>query len=285
MKLNILTFDIEDWWVYNYYSIGKKENYLPRLNKYLDQILEILEIHSLEATFFCLGNVAAEHPNVIKKIANKGHQIGCHSNNHEFLGKLTPDEVNTDTKKALDIIENIIGEKVTVYRAPAFSITDKNKWVFEILTQNGITHDCSIFPANRSFGGFSLFDTEEPSIVSYKGIEMKEFPIVTTSILGKKIAYSGGGYFRLFPYWKIKSLFQKNNYVMTYFHIKDFDKDQVRKYGSFHGELGVLRYFKNYYGLNNNFFKFKKLMFDFQFNSVKQADLLTNWKEVPLIKL
>ena len=283
--MNILTFDIEDWWVYDYYSIGNKSDYLPRLNNYLDEILSVLELNGMQATFFCLGEVAANNPEVIRKIDKKGHQIGCHSYSHRFLGNSSPREVGEDTRKAINILENIIGKKVTAYRAPAFSIMEKNKWVFEILAKNGITHDCSIFPANRSFGGFPELKQQTPFIIKYDGIQVKEFPMSTTKLFGKEIGYSGGGYFRLFPYWKINSIVQNSNYVMTYFHIKDFDKEQIRKYGNFQGESGVFRYFKDYYGLSSNFSKFNKLVSDFNFISVEQADEVINWGEVPIIQL
>ncbi len=277
--MNILTFDIEEWWAYDHYSIGEKEDYLPRLNGYLDYILDLLEERNFKATFFCLGEVAKKEPQTIKKISSKGHQIGSHSFSHIFLGDLNPNEIKEDTRKSIDTIENIIGEKVIIYRAPAFSITEKNKWVLEILAENGITHDCSIFPSNRSFGGFPSFKYRSPAIINYNGVCIKEFPISTTNIMGKEIAYTGGGYFRLFPYWKLKSTIRKNDYVMTYFHIKDFDKEQIRRYRSFHGESAISRYIKSYYGLNNSFNKFIKLLNDFTFISVEQADALIDWNK------
>jgi len=283
--MNILTFDIEDWWLYDYHSIGKKEDYLPRLNNYLEKILNLLDLHDFQATFFCLGEVATKYPEIIKKISTRGHHIGCHSYSHRFLGDLTPVEVAEDTKRVLGVLENLTGEKVITYRAPAFSIMEKNKWVFEILAENGITQDCSIFPANRSFGGFPDFKQKQPSIIRYNEIEIKEFPMSTTTILGNEIAYSGGGYFRLFPYWKTKSIIKKSDYVMTYFHIKDFDKNQKREYRSVQEESGYQRYIKNHVGLKNNFSKFSKLLSDFNFLSVQQADKLINWDEAPKIYL
>ena len=283
--MNILSFDIEDWWVYDYYSLGKKEDYLPRLNSYLDDILFTLEKKNLEATFFCLGEVAKKYPEVIKKIASKNHQIACHSFSHKFLGDLNRREVEADTRIAIETIENIIGKKVTAYRAPAFSITEKNKWVLEVLAKNGITHDCSIFPANRSFGGFPSFGQNKPAIINYQGIQLKEFPMYTSKLFGREIVFSGGGYFRMFPYWKIKSMMKKSEYVMTYFHIKDFDCEQLKKFSSFNGESGISRYFKDYYGLNDNYDKFSKLITDFDFFSLKQADSIINWNESPIINL
>ncbi len=283
--MNILTFDIEDWWVYDYYSIGKKDNYLPRLDRYLHYILDLLDERNIQATFFCLGKVAEEYPNIIKSIAKRGHHIGCHSYSHRFWGDANPEEVADDTKKALDIIENIIGEKVIAYRAPAFSITEKTKWIIEILVDNGIEYDCSIFPASRRFGGFPNFNLDTPCVIDNHGIKIKEFPMSITRMWGREFAYSGGGYFRLFTYKTIKSLVKKNNYVMTYFHIKDFDKEQKRNYRSFQGESALINFFKNYYGLRNSFQKFRKLIEDFDFLSVEQAANTINWDEVPLVTI
>lgn len=283
--MNILSFDIEDWWVYDYYSLGNKENYLPRLNNYLDEILLELEKNNQKATFFCLGEVAKKHPEVIKKIASKNHDIGCHSFSHKFLDGLNRREVDEDTRIAIETIENIIGEKVTAYRAPAFSITEKNKWVLEVLAKNGITHDCSIFPANRSFGGFPSFNLNKPCIINYQGIELKEFPMSTSKFFGRDIVFSGGGYFRMFPYWKIKSMMLESEYVMTYFHIKDFDYEQVRKFSSFNEESAISRYFKDYYGLKYNYEKFSKIISNFDFVSLSQADSIINWNDAPIINI
>lgn len=283
--MNILTFDIEDWWVYEYYKLGNSSDYLPRLNWYLNEILDLLDERGFKATFFCLGEVANKYPNIIKLIAEREHHIGCHSYSHRFWGTAKPKEVEEDTRIALDVIENIIGKKVTAYRAPAFSISEKNKWILGILAENGIKYDCSIFPANRRFGGFTNFSQSIPSVIDYQGIKVREFPMSITKVWGKEVAYSGGGYFRLFPYSKIKAIVEKSGYVMTYFHIKDFDKDQKQRYASFQGESAPINFFKSYYGLKGNFSKFKKFISDFEFVSVKQTAELVNWDEAPLITI
>ena len=277
--MKILSFDIEDWWVYDHYSIGNSKDYLPRLDNYLDEILDMLELMNTKATFFCLGKVAESHPYVIKKIHSRGHHIGCHSFSHQFLIDLDYKEVEADTEKGVHLLEDIIGEKVFAYRAPAFSITEKNKWVIEILAKYGITHDCSIFPASRSFGGFPSFKTNRPAMLDYNGIKMKEFPMSTAKIMGKEIAYSGGGYFRLLPYSKIKQIVDSQDYVMTYFHIKDFDKYQKKSFASLSNESALARYFKDYYGLKNSYKKFTKMIHDNDFIDLLEADKLINWDE------
>jgi polysaccharide deacetylase family protein (PEP-CTERM system associated) len=280
--MNILTFDIEDWWVYDYYKIGERRDYLPRLNSYLNKVLDLLDMKGFNATFFCLGEVADKYPEVIRMISDRNHHIGCHSFSHRFWLDANPKEVNTDTDKALAIIESITGRKVNAYRAPAFSITEQNKWILGILAEKGIKYDCSIFPSNRSHGGFPGFAQKKPSIVEINGVRIKEFPISTARICGKEIAYSGGGYFRLFPYWKIRSIIEASNYTMTYFHIGDFDKDKKKHFRTFEGESAISKYFKKYYGLRNSFAKFNSLLSDFDFLSVEQADNLINWEGQPV---
>jgi len=283
--MNILSFDIEDWWIYNHYKIGKERDWLPRLDNYLAQVLDLLDQREIKATFFILGENAKFYPKIVSRIASKGHHIGCHSFSHKFWNDTTtPKEVIEDTCQGLDIIENITGQKVNAYRAPAFSITEKNNWILSVLAEQGVKYDCSVFPSKRSIGGFPSYKTNLPTIIEINGTSIKEFPIATATLCGKKVVFSGGGYFRLFPYRKIKSLTMNSDYLMTYFHIKDFDKKQVKMYESLENESALLRYFKNYYGLYNCFDKFCKFIADFDFVSVEQADKLIDWRKQSKIK-
>jgi hypothetical protein len=124
-----------------------------------------------------------------------------------------------------------------------------------------------------------------PSLIDVNGSIIKEFPMSPATILGREIVYSGGGYFRLFPYFKIKSLVKTSDYVMTYFHIKDFDKKQKRTHNSLAGESALSRYLKKYYGLKNSFSKFCQFISDFDFVSVEQADKIIDWNKQSSIKL
>lgn len=281
--MNILTFDIEEWWSYDYYNLGSKKRYIPRLNRYLFQILDKLDQLDTRATFFCLGAVADNYPEVIREIHKRGHHIGCHSYSHKFWGDANYREVEYDTKKALDILENTIGAKVDAYRAPAFSVTPRNTWIFEILIDNGIKYDCSIFPASRSFGGFPGF-CKSPSIVEMNGGTIKEFPISIETLFGRELTYAGGGYFRLLPYKIISRCLSEKDYSMTYFHLSDMDSKQKRRFASLNNENAFFRYFKNYYGLNTAYDKFNRLMGDFDFISVNNADKEIDWKNVSIVK-
>ncbi len=283
--MRILSFDVEDWWGYDYYKMGNRSDWEPRLNNYLYHILDLLDEKSIKATFFILGKVAASNPEVVKEIANRGHHIGCHSYSHIFWKNPSEKNVIEDTNRALGAIENCIGSKVDAYRAPAFSITRDNSWILSVLVDAGIKYDCSIFPTTRSIGGFPEYKTNLPGLIQISGCLIKEFPISSSVVFGREIVFSGGGYFRLFPYSITKLLIQKSEYVMTYFHVKDFDKDQKRVFSSLDGESAFVRYFKSYIGLGSCFDKFEKLISDFHFCSVAEADAIVKWKDVPVVSL
>lgn len=282
--MNILTFDIEDWFHINFEKEFNDEtlweNYESRIEQNTDVILEILEEKNIKATFFCLGWVARKYPTLIRKISDKGHDIGCHSDIHNLVSVMTPDEFRNDLKRSKQAIEDVIGMNVNMYRAPAFSIGKNNLWAFETLIENGIEIDCSVFPAKHHFGGFSEINTHTPFILDYNGSNLKEFPMSTYRFLGKDIVVTGGGYFRFFPYKMIQYYMSQSNYNMTYFHPRDIDSNQPLL-----ENLSSIRKFKSYYGLKKSLSKLKKLTNDFNFVSVSQANKEYRWKTSKIINI
>ena len=292
--MNILTFDIEEWYLQKVY-LGDHADAYKKYDYFLNQILDTLDDRGIKGTFFCVGGMGIEFPDVLKKIDERGNEIGCHSFNHIWLNKMTEKEAYEDTRMAIDSLEQCIGKKVTSYRAPAFSIGMENKWMLEILAKCGITRDASVFPISRDFGGFPNYDISKPSIIKINGFIMKEFPICTTKILGHQQAYSGGGYFRSFPSWFIKKEITRNEYNMCYFHIGDFiprrgglmSRQKFEEYYKIPGTMKnrCLRYFKTNIGKKRAFLKFEELIRSFHFVNLQEADHIIDWKETPVVTL
>lgn len=280
-QINILTFDIEEWYHFDIFSTEDKWlDYPPRIDEYLPRVLDKLDEYQTKATFFCLGWIARTYPDVLKKIQERGHELACHSDKHFFVREMTPESFNEDLKNALDSIENATGQKVTSFRAPAFTISEDATWAFEVLAKNGIESDCSIFPTTRSFGGFPSFGDAAPTLIKYKGYNIKEFPINTGKVFGKEFVFGGGGYFRLFPYSLIKKLMNESDYNMTYLHMRDFDNGQPRfKY------LSGMRYFKSYYGIKGAYPKFEKMLQEFKWINLEQAIRKIDFSKVRHIEL
>lgn len=275
--MNILTFDIEEWYEYRKYPKGGESYYLPLINDCLDRLLDLLEQKKIKATFFCLGIIAREFPDVIKRIYSKGHEIACHSDIHRFLHTIDEDIFKEDTRIAIDSLEQITGIKVKGYRAPAFSITEHTKWAIDILCDLGVEYDCSIFPTTRRFGGYTSFPTQNPTLIQSNGKMIKEFPMTMKRILGREIPYSGGGYFRLFPHSLIDKFMNECSYSMTYLHIRDFDAKQKK--------IPKLMYFIDYYGIDTAFSKLGQLIENHDFISVDKANNMIDWSKIETIEL
>ena len=292
--MNILTFDIEDWYCEKMYWGAHEERY-QQYDRYLGEILDTLDAKDVKGTFFCVGGMASDFPSVIKKIHSHGHEIGCHSHQHHWLNRMTKQELKEDTRIAMDALEQCVGEKVKSYRAPAFSIGESNRWAFEVLAECGIERDASVFPAVRDFGGFALFGHKTPTMVVSGGNRIKEFPICTAKVMGKEIAYSGGGYFRFFPLSFIRKEMNRNSYSMTYFHIIDFVPENTglvsrKEYEEYFKEPGTLknrylRYLKSNLGKKAAFDKLLKLIEIEKFINLDQADRQIDWNKAHAIIL
>ncbi|WP_400076796.1 polysaccharide deacetylase family protein [Winogradskyella sp. R77965] len=282
--MNILTFDIEEWFhiLDNKSTQSESEwaSYESRIHQNMDRIYRILDKNNVKATFFCLGWIAEKYPEVIKEICNRGYEIGSHTRMHQLVYSQTPNQFKADVEHSIHTLEDLTGKKVKYFRAPGFSITEKTKWAFEILVELGIEIDCSIFPAVRSHGGFPSYGTPKPSILEYKGVSIKELPINYSSLLSTTLIFSGGGYFRLLPYKIIKKWTKQSDYVMTYFHPRDFDTGQpVIK------ELSYSRRFKSYVGIGKAEFKLDKWLRDCDFVDVNTANKQIDWNSVVKVQL
>jgi hypothetical protein len=208
---------------------------------------------------------------------------------------MTYEQAMEDTHVAVDALQQCIGKKVESYRAPAFSITHQNKWAVNVLADCGIESDASIFPTSRDFGGYKAFPQDTPCIIRHEGATLKEYPISLTSILGKNMAYSGGGFFRLLPYWLVSKTIKLRDYNICYFHLNDlihhrFEFKSKAEYEENFKEPGTLknrivRYVKMNIGKGNAYGKLQRLLTEHEFVSVGEADRLIDWGKVNVVNL
>ena len=282
--MKILTFDIEEW----FHILDNKETksvsewikFDSRISLGMNLIYDILDKTGMSATFFVVGWIAEKYPEIVKEISNRGFEIGSHTHLHQLVYNQDKHTFYKDVEKSIKTLEDCTGKKVTSFRAPGFSITENNKWAFEVIHELGITKDSSVFPAGRAHGGLPSYKSAIPSIIEYNGIKLKEFPINTHYKFGIPFIFSGGGYFRLFPYKTIYNWTQKSNYIMTYFHPRDFDSQQPIVPG-----LSLSRRFKSYVGIKKCKIKLEKWLNDFDFIDLNNADQKIDWDRVPIIKL
>lgn len=270
--LNILTIDVEDWFHICGLDNGVNDiniwhEYENRVLTNTDRILKILKSKDVKATFFILGWIAEQYPQLVRQIKEEGHEIATHGYVHRLVYEQSPEEFFEDLKKSIDIIEGITKTKVIGNRSAGFSITKKTPWAFDIIAKAGLRYDSTVFPVSREHGGFNGAKRDSHTIKTAFG-SIKEFPISVTSVLGREIAFSGGGYLRLFPYWFIKRSIEKLNKegvsAVVYLHPRDLDPDQPRM------KMPLKRRFKSYINLSTAEVKLKSLINDFNFVPIKE---------------
>jgi len=188
--------DLEDWYhgIELPYSDWKGKE--RRLEKGMDRVVELLDRHNTKATFFTLGWIGEQYPQLIRQLCDAGHEMASHGFSHEKVYDLSPEAFREEVRRTKAILEDAGGKPVTAFRAPFFSITEKSLWAFSILSEEGYTVDCSISPVKTWRYGIantpdSIFRIPEANII--------EFPVSTFRLLGKRLGI-GGAYFRLFPY-------------------------------------------------------------------------------------
>lgn len=191
--------DLEEW----YHGIELHQDAWPdgtRLDHGLDPLLDILDRRGVRATFFVLGDVARRRPEVIRGLADAGHEIACHGDVHEFVYRQTPTEFRDDLRRARDAISDACGIVPRSYRAPYFSITSESMWALEVLVEEGFTTDSSIFPVRNDRYGVPDAPVTPHTRTTDAG-DVLEIPMRPFEIFGKRLPFSGGAYLRILPWW------------------------------------------------------------------------------------
>ena len=81
-------------------------------------ILDTLDSYGVKATFFLCGFWVEKYPDMVLEIHERGHEIGNHSSTHPHMTKLSPAQMKKDVEACDAMIENIIGARSKIFRAP-----------------------------------------------------------------------------------------------------------------------------------------------------------------------
>jgi polysaccharide deacetylase family protein (PEP-CTERM system associated) len=270
--INALTFDVEDYFHASGFdqliNRSQWDDFESRVVPNTYRILAALERADTKATFFVLGWVADKHPQLVRRIHAAGHEIGCHSYGHHPLPTLTPDEFRIDLCRGRDILQDLIGERVTAYRAPDFSLTRQTAWALDILIEEGFAVDSSVDPTlHDHLGG----DDEMcgPHLTARPSGQLWEFPMPTRRVLGFPLPVGGGGCLRLYPYRLTRHVLSSINSLRLPFVMClqpwELDPGQPRF------APGRWRAFRHYVNLHRTPTRLAALLEDFQFGTITEA--------------
>ena len=233
---NALTIDVEDYFQVAALAeaVDRKDwhDMEYRVEANTDRLLSVLGDHNTKATFFTLGWVAEKSPALVRRIHDAGHEVASHGYSHQLIYKQTPEVFREETRRSKAILEDIIGEPVTGYRAASYSITAQSRWALDILCEEGFTWDSSIFPVHHDRYGMPGTPRWPHRLKTDNGSEIAEFPLSTLKLPGYTLPIAGGGYFRLFPYWfsqwGLGSINRMGKPFVFYLHPWEIDPGQPR---------------------------------------------------------
>ena len=228
-----MTIDWEDFGqLYTKYHYSTITPPTESIDRQTNIILDLLDTYNIRATFFILGITAEYKPELVKLIFDRGHEIASHGYSHDNLGSMDRSTIKIDIENSVNQLQDLLGKKIHGYRAPFFSLTADRLFVFEILSELGLTYDSSIMPSSLVRNGIPDF---KPQICKYHledNSTITEIPIAPINFIGKDLVISGGGYLRLCPKIIVNHIYNQNikngmKRGMLYMHPYEFDNQSI----------------------------------------------------------
>ena len=228
-RARLLTIDVEDWFHANFESTPVLESgSLPsRLESGVAATLELLAESRAQATFFVLGCVARRHRQIVRRIADAGHEIGSHALDHELVYEMAPPRFREAIEAARKLLQDQSGQPVLGFRAPSWSITEKSLWALEVLAEVGFEYDSSVFPGASPLYGISHAPTGPYRFRLANGRSLLEVPPSVLGVGALRMGVGGGVYLRALPVavqrWAMHRYARRGEPFMVYVHPRDLD--------------------------------------------------------------
>jgi polysaccharide deacetylase family protein (PEP-CTERM system associated) len=277
---NAFSVDLEDWFQ-GLTSTNPLVDEWPRFESRVvpatQKLLAILRRFDVQATFFVLGYVADQHPDLIRAIHAAGHEIGVHGYYHRFVYRLSPDEFEQEVARSIEAVEDIVGVQPIGHRAPYFSVNAGTPWAFERLETLGLRYDSSVFPTRNMLYGFPGAPRFPYRIPERKLMEM---PASTVQVGGMILPMAGGFYTRALPYWvtqwAIRRLNRQGQPAILYVHPWELDLEQN------YGRVTARERITHYYGRRSLEGKLHRLFSEFRFTTMRDVldSMLDSWQDI-----
>lgn len=267
--IHALSIDLEEW--YHSELVQIEPSGPSQIVPATQPILELLDRYQTKATFFVVGDVAERHPDFIEAIFKRGHEIACHTYTHTLVWKMAPEQFREELGRFQEVIGRILGTvRIKGFRAPCFSIDNRNRWALRVLIEMGYLYDSSIFPLKIN----PLYGVREAPIHPYRiSLEdvreedpkspLFEFPFCPVLVGRVKLPLSGGFYLRLCPFpllrWGLRRM-SRSHPFLVYLHPWEGFPQTPRVKTSLYNRIIL------YYGSSSVLKKLEYLLKNFQFN-------------------
>ena len=204
-KLALLSMDVEDWYHLEYFQ--RQQQTEPSMLDGVERFADLLAAERVPATFFVVGDVARQNPAAIRALMQGGHEIASHGPDHQLVSRTPVAAFARDLAAHKDAMEQLLGVALHGYRAPCFSMDGEK---VRRLPEIGFDYDSSSirFDSHPLYVHMDVSDWPElcQGIRLAPNHSFLEFEVPTASIGRARLPFSGGGYFRIFPWMLLRYL-------------------------------------------------------------------------------
>lgn len=170
-------------------------------------LLDLYEKYNVKCTFFFTGYIAKLYPEVVKMVLPYGHEVGSHGLSHtkeNGFDVMPLDKQISHLRESKNILEDIIGEEVISFRAPALRVNNDTTIA---LAETGYKIDSSVasqrFDMFMSFGGLKKLNWLTAPRLPYRTSEESLFkkgesPIIEIPLSASLLPYLSTT-MRIFP--------------------------------------------------------------------------------------
>ncbi|MGE3525043.1 MAG: glycosyltransferase [Gemmatimonadales bacterium] len=234
-RRHILTVALEDYFHVGAFNRliqrGQWYRFETRLERGALRTLDLLDEYGIRATFFALGWIGDTFPEIIRLVADRGHEIASKGYYHRGIRGMSPLEFREDLARAREALERAGGQRVIGYRVADDWFRPEDLWALDILAEEGYEYDSSIGPLFRTWQAEPWRRFSHPH--HYGERVLWEFPISSADILGWMVPIGGGNYFRQLPHWLVSRAVANwasvySAPLVLYFHTWELDPDQPR---------------------------------------------------------
>lgn len=182
---------------------------------------DILSKHDATATFFVVGEVAEQHPELVAEMSEEGHEIASHTHTHRLLSSLDESIQIEEIERSRDAIQSATGNKeVAGFRAPAFDVPTR---LFEQIDEAGYRYDSSIIPARQIPGWYGgEYDIIMPCSATTLNSAVQDLQELPVSVMPKIGLPLSGAWTRLlgqtYTQMGMKVIARQERVPILYFH-------------------------------------------------------------------
>ena len=269
--MNLIGIDFEDWYHPQFVQpFVKNLKHEPKMFHGLEKIIELLKKNNTTATFFVVGELLEQNPEILDLILDNEHEIAFHTMNHSNLNDLTKEKFLDE----LNLFEKITEGKSRGFRAPTFSINSDTSWAIDALQEKNYRYDSSIVPVKTDLYGFSNCQ-KSPFKISSSSLtkgdstgKLIEFPLCSGKFLGKTYPAAGGFYLRFLPLKvslnAIRHYEEQNIPATIYIHSWELTPEFFPDI-----ELPFKEKFVTFHNIKNTYSRIEKILQNFRFSSFK----------------